>query len=41
MRIKSAILLAAVAAMGLSGCNTASKALGLSKVTPDEFRVVT
>ncbi|HXV01496.1 MAG TPA: DUF3035 domain-containing protein [Caulobacteraceae bacterium] len=37
--------LAAVAlvmgAAALSGCNTASKALGMSKVTPDEFRVVT
>jgi hypothetical protein len=26
---------------GLAGCNTASKALGMSKVTPDEFRIVT
>ncbi len=41
MRMKPAILFAAVAALGLSGCNTASKALGLSKVTPDEFRIVT
>ena len=41
MRIKPAILIAAVSVLALSGCNTASKALGLSKVTPDEFRIVT
>ena len=41
MRTKSAILIAAVSVLALSGCNTASKALGLSKVTPDEFRIVT
>lgn len=28
-------------ALGLAGCGGASKALGMSKVTPDEFRVVT
>ncbi|HEY2707706.1 MAG TPA: DUF3035 domain-containing protein [Caulobacteraceae bacterium] len=28
-------------AAGLAGCNDASKAFGLAKVTPDEFRVVT
>ena len=27
--------------MGLSGCQSTSRALGMSKVTPDEFRVVT
>jgi hypothetical protein len=27
--------------MGLSGCASAGKALGMGKVTPDEFRVVT
>jgi hypothetical protein len=36
---------AAVAALfavaGLAGCDTASRAFGLAKVTPDEFRVVT
>jgi hypothetical protein len=32
---------ALIAAAGLGGCSTASKALGMSKVTPDEFRVVT
>ena len=43
MRMKPAILLSlsAVAVVSLSGCSTASKALGLSKVTPDEFRIVT
>ena len=37
------VLVAAVltGAVGLSGCASASKALGMSKVTPDEFRVVT
>jgi len=30
-----------VGALGLTGCQTASRALGLGKVTPDEFRVVT
>ena len=30
-----------IAGAGLSGCQSASKALGMSKVTPDEFRVVT
>ncbi|MCR5877855.1 DUF3035 domain-containing protein [Phenylobacterium sp. J367] len=29
------------AAAGLAGCQSTSKALGMSKVTPDEFRVVT
>ncbi|MGE5564539.1 MAG: DUF3035 domain-containing protein [Parcubacteria group bacterium] len=32
---------ALVGAVGLGGYHTTSKALGLSKVTPDEFRVVT
>lgn len=36
------VLVAAVlaGAVGLSGCSSASRALGMSKVTPDEFRVV-
>jgi len=40
---QSAILAAGLAAlgMGLSGCQSAGKALGITKVTPDEFRVVT
>jgi hypothetical protein len=32
---------ALLAAASLSGCGSASQALGMSKVTPDEFRVVT
>ncbi|WP_309092421.1 DUF3035 domain-containing protein [Phenylobacterium sp.] len=32
---------AALAALGLAGCQSTQKALGMSKVTPDEFRVVT
>jgi len=32
---------ALVAAVGLAGCTSTRKALGMSKVTPDEFRVVT
>ena len=30
-----------VASAGLSGCTSTQKALGMSKVTPDEFRIVT
>ena len=32
---------ALVAAAGLAGCQSTQKSLGMSKVTPDEFRVVT
>jgi hypothetical protein len=32
---------ALLAAVGLAGCQSTAKALGMSKVTPDEFRVVT
>jgi len=32
---------AVVAGVGLAGCQSTQKALGMSKVTPDEFRVVT
>ena len=32
---------AGVAAIGLAGCSAAGRALGITKVTPDEFRVVT
>lgn len=32
---------ALIAAAGLAGCQSAGKALGMTKVTPDEFRVVT
>jgi hypothetical protein len=38
-RVVTAALL--VGAAGLAGCSDASKAFGLAKVTPDEFRVVT
>ena len=39
-RVATLSVLAAVAATGLAGCQSASKALGMSKVVPDEFRVV-
>jgi hypothetical protein len=38
-RVAAALVLAG--ALGLGGCQTSSKALGMNKVTPDEFRVVT
>ena len=38
-RVLTAMLL--VGAAGLAGCQSASHALGMAKVTPDEFRVVT
>jgi hypothetical protein len=42
MSVNRVILATAlVAAVGLSGCQSAKKALGVAKVTPDEFRVVT
>jgi hypothetical protein len=41
MSVKPAIILAALAALGLSGCQRMNGALGLAKVTPDEFRIVT
>ena len=42
-RLATAALWASVAVIGLSaaGCNSVGRALGGSKVTPDEFRVVT
>lgn len=42
--MKSTYVIAAVALIavaGLGGCTSTSKALGMAKVTPDEFRVVT
>jgi len=36
-----AAVAALLAAAGLAGCDSASRAFGLAKVTPDEFRVVT
>jgi hypothetical protein len=42
IKFNRAILLTAlVASTGLAGCQSASKDLGISKITPDEFRVVT
>ena len=42
MNTRSVLMGAALlAAVGLTGCNSASRALGMTKVTPDEFRVVT
>jgi hypothetical protein len=38
-RAATAVFLLGVA--GLAGCQSTSRALGMSKVTPDEFRVVT
>jgi hypothetical protein len=38
-RVAAAALL--LGAAGLAGCDSASRAFGLTKVTPDEFRVVT
>jgi hypothetical protein len=42
MKLNRAIVITALlATTGLAGCQSASKALGIAKVTPDEFRVVT
>jgi hypothetical protein len=42
MSVKRVIVAAVmVAGAGLAGCESTSKALGMSKVTPDEFRIVT
>ncbi|MDO9338208.1 MAG: DUF3035 domain-containing protein [Caulobacteraceae bacterium] len=42
MKLNRAIVITAlVASAGLAGCQSASKALGMSKITPDEFKVVT
>jgi hypothetical protein len=38
-RVATAALLCVIA--GVAGCQSASRSLGLTKVTPDEFRVVT
>lgn len=41
MRLNHVLVATALlAAVGVSGCNTTRNALGMSKVTPDEFRVV-
>ena len=36
-----AAAVALIGALGLGGCQSTSKALGMNRVTPDEFRVVT
>ncbi|HEY8615668.1 DUF3035 domain-containing protein [Phenylobacterium sp.] len=42
MRVNRVIVATALlAATGLAGCQSTSRALGMAKVTPDEFRVVT
>jgi hypothetical protein len=42
MRVERLIAAAAlIAAAGLAGCTSTRQALGMTKVTPDEFRVVT
>jgi hypothetical protein len=42
MSVNRVIVAAAlVAGVGVAGCQSTQKALGMSKVTPDEFRVVT
>ncbi len=42
MSLNRVIVVAALAATaGLAGCQSTQKALGMSKVTPDEFRIVT
>lgn len=41
MRLNRVLVATALlAAVGVSGCNSTRNALGMSKVTPDEFRVV-
>jgi hypothetical protein len=42
MSVNRVIVAAAlISAAGLAGCQSTSRALGMSKVTPDEFRIVT
>src|SRR5260221_14104548 len=36
-----AVIMALAASAGLAGCQSTKKALGMTKVVPDEFRVVT
>ena len=38
---RAVVITALVASAGLAGCQSTSKALGLAKITPDEFKVVT
>lgn len=42
MRVNQVLVATAlVAAVGLAGCSSTKRALGMTKVTPDEFRIVT
>ena len=41
MRLKTLMLTTACATMGLSACNTTTKALGLTKNAPNEFNILT
>lgn len=41
MRLRTAVLVAGLAAFALTGCSGVRQALGADKVTPDEFRTVT
>ena len=39
-RVATVSALTAIAAIGMAGCTSTQKALGMNKVVPDEFRVV-
>lgn len=41
MSLKPAIIVVALVAVGLAGCQRLNRSLGMAKVTPDEFRIVT
>lgn len=41
MRMRTVLITTAVAAFGLTGCESINTAMGASKSTPDEFRTVT
>jgi len=41
MTLKTVLMVSTVAAIGLSGCTTTSKALGLTKDAPNEFNILT
>jgi hypothetical protein len=41
MTLKTVLLVSTMAAIGLSGCTTTSKALGLTKTSPNEFNILT
>jgi len=41
MTLKTVLMVSTIAAIGLSGCTTTSKALGLTKDAPNEFNILT